>query len=343
MLITDTCANVIINPAQIGMGIHFIILNLGIGILEGLCLGILFKLPKWKTMGWMVLANYASSWLGAPFMQMISKPGIDPLQISRYVVTIIVAAYLLTLLLEFPFVFLACKSKISRWKFSILGSLAIQTVSYSLLIAFWYYPICSMSILKTVEWTKTAEFIKNKNAVMYYIDSTGKNVHRMNLDGTDDVLIFSSGGASIDELIFDYNKETKIADLVAAAEKKQVIINAAINEAEYNARGEWRFQWSHEAEELRNKEEQAWYIMNSYYVLHLDNSSTKQNNKLRLNIPFLDWQFSWLTALPGDEIVFQFGNSICLYSRPENKLFVLAKGSSPVVFLEDPMKKQSNP
>jgi len=246
MLITNICANVIINPAQIGLGIHFIILNLGIGILEGLCLGIIFKLPKWKTMGWMVLANYASSWLGAPLMHMISEPEMEPMQIDRYLVTIIVAAYLLTLLLEFPFVYLACKSKLSRWKFSIWGSILVQTVSYSLLVVFWYYPICSMSILKTVEWAKTTEFIKNKNAVMYYIDSTGKNVHRMNLDGTDDVLIFSSDGTFIEALIFDYNKETKVADLVAydRDEKKYVIINEALEETEYKER-EGRFMWNY--------------------------------------------------------------------------------------------------
>lgn len=341
MLITNLCANVIINPAEVGMMIHFVILDLVVGILEGLCLGFLFKLPKWKTMGWMVLANYASSWIGGPFLQKIISTDIEPSQVGRYIITIIIAAYLLTLLLEFPFVYLACKSKLSRWKISIWGSLIIQTVSYSLLVAFWYYPLCSMSILKSVNWVNTTEFVKNTNAVMYYIDSTGKNVHRMNLDGKNDELLFSSDEAVIDELFFDYNEETKTADLLASDENKYVIISQALNETQYKKR-EVRVMRDYLIEDLRNADDQTWLIDKSFYAIYLMKDSTNQEITLKLNIPFLDWKIYWLTALPGDEIVFQFENHICLYSRPENILVVLAKGSSPVVFLEDPMKEQSH-
>jgi hypothetical protein len=342
MLITNLCANVVINPAEVGMGIHFIALNLAIGILEGLCLGFLFKLPKWKTIGWMVLANYASSWIGGPFLQKIISTDIEPSQVGRYIITIIIAAYLLTLLLEFPFVYLACKSKLSRWEISIWGSLVIQTVSYSLLVAFWYYPLCSMSILKSVDWVNTTEFIKNTNAVMYYIDSTGKNVHRMNLDGTNNAPIITSGNSVIEELTFEYNKETKTADIVAVSNKNYTVISSVLNEVEYEIRNNDRFRWSDSPEDLRNTEERSWDVFGSVYVIRIINSSTGQKINLRLNIPFLDWQVFWLTILPCDEMVFQFGSRICLYSRPENKMIILAKGSSPVVFLEDPMKKQNN-
>ena len=93
-------------------------------------------------------------------------------------------------------------------------------------------------------------------------------------------------------------------------------------------------------EDLRDKDDREWDIYTSVYGIYLDNAATKQNINLRLNIPFLNWKILWTAVLPNDEIVFQLGNHICIYSCSENKIAVLAKGSSPIVFLENPINNQ---
>jgi len=340
MMLNYMCANVITTTVAIGTFMHLAVLNFFIGIIEGLCLGIIFKLPKWKTMGWMVLANYFSSWLGMFLLKGVRTEDIAPYQVETYIIEIVAVAYLLTLILEFPFVYLACKSKSPCWKYSIIGSLMVQTVSYVLLIGFWYYPISSIGILKDVQWVKKLDFVKNNNAVMYYIDATGKNVYRTKLNGGDQTLVFTSEKGGIDVLGFEYDEEKRTADLVAFSDKHCLVIKSALNEAEYETRKN-RFRWGDEAEDFRNEDERVWLVSRSEDSLWLVDSVHNNETRLRLDVPFLKWPFCWLSVLPGDEIVFQLGNQICIYSRPENKLALLVKGTSPAVFLEDPAENQT--
>lgn len=332
------CANVIINRIAIGAGLHLVVFNLIIGIFEGLCLGLIFKLPKWKTMGLMICANYASSLLGVPFLQEITAAEIEPCQIKAFIIKIVVAAYLLTLLLEFPFVYWACKRTQFRLIKSILGSLFVQTISYSILFAFWYHLVCSVSILDTVNWVETSDFIKNKTASMYYIDSSGKNIYRMNLDGSNQTLMNTSETLTWEELNFELNSKTNTYDLTAFPDPNHIIIQSALSRTEYQERRMARQKWGYYAEDLRGNDNQKWDIYRSVYNIYLTNDSTGQKISLRLDIPFLNWLFLWPVILPGDEVVFQWGKQICIYSCYENKLVVLTKGSSPVVFLEDPKK-----
>ena len=69
--------------------------------------------------------------------------------------------------------------------------------------------------------------------------------------------------------------------------------------------------------------------------LYVQNKNADKAFKLSVETPFLALEIINATVLPGDEVVFQAGNQVCIFDRESRKLGVLARGRGPVVVLED--------
>ena len=65
------------------------------------------------------------------------------------------------------------------------------------------------------------------------------------------------------------------------------------------------------------------------------NKKTEEKVELTLEVPFFNWSVRSVTILPGDEVVFQAGNQVCIFDRESRKLGVIARGRGPVVVMEE--------
>ena len=86
--------------------LHLVFGNFFIGVGEGLVLAWVFKLRKIAAMALMIAANYASAWFGLSWLQSQFTQSLD-LELYnawRWVWIMVGVSYLITLVLEWPFV-----------------------------------------------------------------------------------------------------------------------------------------------------------------------------------------------------------------------------------------------
>jgi hypothetical protein len=345
---------------------HLLIGNLFIGILEGLLLGFVFKLPKWKSILLMIIANYFSAWVGYGLLVSCKNyfDGIITVyQAAFYLWMALFVAYLITLFLEWPFVWAAMKNQSGRLRKSIWADVFVQTASYALLAMCWYYPVSHISMIQTPELTDNLNFIKNKTVAVYYISTEDNNVYKMCLDGTNAATVNTFERKYIQPrlyLKYDEKRKTtdfiyRTTDFISVAIKSEnekdvevTIFPSVLNETESKQRNRDHgisgdSYYKDFLCDLRDSQDRQWDIAwcDSWLSLTQGKKWTGiKEIRMEMETPFLTWYIRSVTALPGDEIVFQLGNQICVYSRPENKLALLVKGTSPIVFLKDPAENQ---
>lgn len=92
-----------------------------------------------------------------------------------------------------------------------------------------------------------------------------------------------------------------------------------------------------EAIDYRPQSEREFEIFTGFWAaqgLEIFNDQTDEYYHISLETPFAQWYVRSATVLPGDEVIFQFGPQICIYSLRTKNIYLLAKGTSPVVILD---------
>ena len=102
-------------PLVWGGGFHLFLGNAIIGLLEGSLLARVFCLPKRRCVLWLILANYLSAWIGMMLASHLFEKYATDIYTGLRVTWLLVAlTYLLTLVVEWPFVAL-CFRRTPRW------------------------------------------------------------------------------------------------------------------------------------------------------------------------------------------------------------------------------------
>jgi hypothetical protein len=96
--------------------LHLVFGNAIIGLVEGLLLSWMFKCSKWKTILILITANYVSAWAGGFFIAeyLPSLADITIQNIQFWFLAFVSIAFIATLLIEFPFFWLALGSGPSK-------------------------------------------------------------------------------------------------------------------------------------------------------------------------------------------------------------------------------------
>ena len=123
--------------------LHLFIGNLLIGVFEGYILGAVFKLPMGRCIRELIEANYVSMWLGG-LLLLGCLSSLIPVDLSsgRWIYPgLILLSFIVTLLIEYPFVLSAFKDVQGRRKLALKGTLLTQSLSYIILFG-WYGQRC---------------------------------------------------------------------------------------------------------------------------------------------------------------------------------------------------------
>jgi hypothetical protein len=132
--------------------LHLAIGNALIGVFEGLLLAWLFSLKKAKAVGLLIAANYVSAWAGGLLLRAVVVPHLH-IHLNngwRWFWVMVVTTYLLTLVMEWPFVALPLRDRADWLRASVRGNLIVQTASYGLIFG-WYWLASGTSLYTKFE------------------------------------------------------------------------------------------------------------------------------------------------------------------------------------------------
>ena len=333
--------------------LHLVFGNALIGIGEGMLLAFLFHLKRWKCILAMIAANYFSAWVGDVFVlgYALKSPEPDLYQAWRWVWIMIAVTFIVTCILEWPFVFFCLRKSDNRFKKSLWGNTLVQFVSYLLLFG-WYWSASGKSLYTQMHVVKPFRFECPANAILYFISTTdgdvysarlpdGKpqKVHSLNSTNEDDRLFLRESGSGQFEIYARLETGNYTNPAVEIMASNQVA-TAAIPEhdqqqALHEIPGTWAPQWN--VPRIGNASNSPWEFHTGFWAiegLHGENNKTGEKLYLTFETPFAQWNVRNAYHLPGDCVVFQLGRSqICILDVATRRVALLTKGRGPVVML----------
>ena len=349
---------------------HLLFCNAIIGFGEGLFLAHFLKVRKIVMIPMMIVANYFSAWVGWIGLNYFTfeylKPNFNNAMFILWLA--IILSFLLTLHLEFPFVYFAQrKQKNHMPKLLRLFALS-QICSYAILFLF-YFSSSSLTILTKTKTDHTLSFLPQTNAILYYISTDDGDVYSISLDSLgapekvcdlnsdykrDDLFVFPSDSSSSDSLEGNHEPWDLLARIYQEGEaypKPVLILPEFSTKADIDDRRDWDYQKVKEAgiqfaidgyrsfgpmADLREAEDQKWYgrTESMGWGFSLSGPSPKGQIRLALDAPFINLPLTNATVIPGDILIFQFGQQICALECETRKIGVIAEGRGPIVVLK---------
>ena len=330
---------------------HAVFLNIFIGILEGLLVARFCRVAKKKAIGWLLLANYVSSFCGI-FLIAVFRPIFSGTTI--YNVTWIlsfywVVFYLVTVLIEWPVIYLLFRKYQKPWKVSLKASFLAQTISYLLLLAL-YGIIGNYAFLYSYNIERDLSFIKETEAIVYYISDKDGHIYKMDLNLREPELIFDEVVLDnyYDQLYTQPDPNGKTWDLYVLADaqrfhdlesshhgeiqgKRILVLGNISRVASFDIETDsYRVQTDYI--DLREEEEKETFEID---VMAIPTRGVYVNGfnhgLMALDTPFFTWSSRNATVLPGNQVVFQLDRQICIYDRATQKLGLLTTGRRPIV------------
>ncbi len=331
---------------------HLLIGNLLIGVFEGYILGAVFKLPMGRCIRKLIEANYVSMWLGGLIllnivfyfipMDLYTLPWIYP--------GMILFSFIVTLLIEYPFVLSAFKDVQGRGKKAWKGTLLTQTLSY--IILFGWYWMCSYTSLYTEnKIVPLSEMELPKEVTIYFISTEDGNVYSGQLaeQNWQKVYDFDKKDEKTDNCLNVWPSETNtnLWDIVFCERHREgkrtieVILKDIAQDAAPFGDSPYVDSWIQllwKAPQIGDAKQSAWVFINGFWAAGGFLGKNEENNekvRVSLEIPYQGkWYVRFISHLPGDRVLFQLGrDQICLYDLNKKQVALVTKGRSPLAVI----------
>lgn len=331
---------------------HLAVGNAIIGLFEGVALALVFKLPKFKTIALLILANYFSAWVGATLLReaiAIALP-MDLNNLRLVFWTTVLITYVITLFLEFPFVLLALSRNTRRIRDSLIGTLAVQTASYAFL--FWcYWHVSGISLLTEIAVVEPETIPVPADVAIYFISTGDGDVYEMRLvetAKTTKVFDLNSRGLT-DRLLFrpsaeDEDKQELVNRIETSNQQEPMMIGlhkffsraaTPLSRAEgaqtHPTWGTWL--GAGEALALGDAESSPWEFSTGFWPVEGIQGTNRYSGAragFSFETPFGAWIVRNAIHLPMDKILLQLGDDqICLYDPLTQRIALLTRGRGP--------------
>jgi hypothetical protein len=338
--------------------LHLVFGNLLIGLLEGYLLAKIFGLHKGRSIGFLILANYFSAWVGGLFLRgaIVRALPLDLYNAWFFFWAMVVLTYLMTLVLEFPFVALAFRRTPQWLRKSIRGLLVIQTVSYLLLFG-WYWLASGTSLYTRMEIVQLSAMSLPEKVMMYFIAADDGNVYRMRLPTAERHKVFDLASTHANDRLFvrasseNSNRWDLVAHLVAEdrrSSKNMITVERAFAA---EAAPSWRSTHTDPSQEygswfnfgqaarLGTAKNSQWDFWSGFWPIE-GIRGTQTNTGVHVHFsfetPFGAWKIRNATLLPSDKVLFQMGqDQICIFDPDEKRVALVTKGRGPIAVMEE--------
>jgi len=328
---------------------HLLFGNIILGVLEGLLLTWRSRAPFWRTIPWMIVANYASMLVGACLLdvRLVSPNELTLLNVRFWFGVFVTCAFLVTLLVEFPFfVFALWKAKWSLWRVARL-TLFVHVVSYALLFG-WYWSASGTSILTDLDVVPAEAIGVPAGYDLYYIASDGQSILRADLAGRMLENIDGPASTDWDDRLFARRNERGSFDLMIRRDvsgRGQCIertlrrdfspdapIDAGVAEG-YSAHPEGTMFNVGAVPRLVRESDWEYYVgIWAVQGIRGENGKTGERIGFSLETPFMAWLVRNAVHVDGDFVVFQLGpDQICILHPQRKQIALVARGRGCLV------------
>jgi hypothetical protein len=323
--------------------LHLVFGNAIIGIGEGLLIAWVFKLHKGVCILAMLAANYFSAWIGGWFLnsQITAHLPLHLYSAWHWIWAMALFTFLLTLILEWPFVLFCFRKEPNRLKRSGLANLLVNSLSYVVLFG-WYWSASGVTLYTKTNVVPLSEINLPKQGWIYFISETN-TVRRLDLSSQQAETISILPGSDKDErlLVRQSVVETNNWDILASSKTNVVCSNlpvtAAVAWGDADGANRITGTWFNFGEATKLAEGSDWSFQTDFWPIEGfrgQNQKTGEAIRFSLETPFVNWIARNAAHLPGDIVVFQLGeNQICLFEVATKKIALLTKGRGPVVVL----------
>jgi len=330
--------------------LHLVFGNAIIGLIEGLLLAWIFKCSKWKSILILVAANYTSAWAGGFFVTgyLATLPDITIETIQLWFLAFVAAAFVVTLLIEFPFFWFALRSREHPLRRALVATPVIHGVSYALLFG-WYWMASGTSMMSKLEVVSADKMAAPESHALYFISRDGSKVLRMELSDSDSTQTVSEIAAHHrNDRLFVRPHDGSGFDLfvyldseVRGSETETRVLEAFSEQAPV----EWRISEGHseEAEGSRSNfgpvptiaSVTDWEFRTGFWPVEGvsgDNEKTGERFHYSLELPFIAWPVRNATHIAGDYVIAQLGDDqICMIHPASSRIALITRGKGPIV------------
>lgn len=326
---------------------HLVIGNAIIGAIEGALLARFFECSKARAVSILTVGNYVSAWAGLFIISYVTGlPDITIENVRGWLVLWFVAAFCLTLVIEFPFVCLALRPRPRLLRDAWRGALIVNGISYALL-SVWYVLPSGTSMVTRLKVVPPSEMRPPEAFALYYLSVAGDMVYRMDLpDGKSKQAVYDVDVPSPGGRIYVRPSRNGGFDLLAHSKsddkKAESLIEAGFSD---RAAVEWRIAENPESQAMESfmscgpvavlVPDSEWKFFAGFWANGGIAGTHKEDGRrvvYALETPFAAWLVRDAVQLPGDYLVFQLGrDQICMLHPESRRIALLARGRSPVV------------
>lgn len=329
---------------------HLVFGNAIIGLVEGLLLSRIFKCPDRKSVFLSIVANYVSAWAGLFLVAgyLGSWPDITIDNVLFWFVVFTGVAFVFTLMIEFPFVWLLLRSQEHALRRALIATLAVNGISYVFLFG-WYWMASGTSMMTRLKVVTAHEMNPPEPYTLYYLSADGNRILSMDLDRPDSGQPISDVSAhGRNDRLFARPRGESRFDLYIRSEPKdggEGKESLVIQSFSEHAPVEWRIAKGH-AEEAAGSwsnfgpvsslaQASNWEFVAGFWAVGgIMGKNTKDGRSVRFSLetPFAAWPVRNATQLSGDYVVFQLGvDQICIMHPESRKIALITRGKGPIV------------
>lgn len=322
---------------------HLFLGNALIGIAEGLVLAILFRRNAFLCMAIMIVANYFSAWAGGVFLfrKLTAHLSLDLNNAWQWTWGMAGILYVITLLLEWPFVALCLRKSESWFRKSIWGTLVVQSASYSVLFGL-YWSASATSLYTDLAVVQPPAISLPEGVTLYYIAENDEDVWAIDLCSGESRRIGAVGYSTDRSWLFLRESRTTAGhwDLVAGLqpEDPNIVSNTVLADLTCTTAEAPRAEGHYDEVRRFPADTSGWQFSVAGWSgrLYGENAKEERSVNVALSTPFVIWVVRCPTQLPNGQVVFQLGaNQICLLDPDERTIALVAKGRCPIVTVSD--------
>jgi hypothetical protein len=324
--------------------------NAIIGLIEGILLSRIFKCPERKSILTLIAANYVSAWVGVILFSMVINPlpDITIENIRFWFCSFVVLAYLVTLLIEFPFFCFVMRSQKRCFVRAVMATALVNAISYVLLFGWYWMMVSGTSMMTRLQVVKPGSFTQRDEYALFFISIDGTQILQTDLNGQHRTVLRDVVATHRNDRLFSRRntktgydlfirldsdkRENKREDLIATNFSEHAPVEWRISEGySEKAEGTW-FNFGH-VPSLASKSE--WEFSTGFWTvdgIRCENKKVNASVRFSLATPFAAWIVRNATHLEGDNVIFQLGeNQICILDPESRRIGLIARGKGPIV------------
>lgn len=323
-------------PLVWGTAFHLFLGNALLGVLEAWLLARVFGLSAKRCAWWLVVANYLSAWCGMMLMGFLFGRYATDIYSGLWMTWLLVAGtYVLTLIIEWPFV-AACFRGTQRWfTASVKGSLLVQSASYICLFG-GYWLLSGTSLYTTMDVVAPAQITRPSGVVMFFISAEDGDVYRTDLGESADIKVATLASTNHwhDHLeLTESTADTNYWDLAVVRDRREAVVvwPRISSQVQVPQKQAWRtsqyYGWGVGAFQVGDATNSTWSLGWAHWpdvgMWARDGSRTI---RIAYGLPFGGWTPYRVVHLPHDQALLQLDQQICLVDIPARKIGLIKRG-----------------